>query len=57
VPINHPSSSGSVLVLVEGFAEPISSVDVQGCDLSWIAGWFGQGAEVLIATQHEHVAA
>jgi hypothetical protein len=50
-------TGGSVLVLVEGSAEPISSVDVQGCDLSWIAGWFGQGAEVLIATQHEHVAA
>lgn len=41
VPINHPSSSGRMLVLAQGSAESISSVDLQVSDLPWFGDPFG----------------
>lgn len=41
VPIIHPTWSGRMLVLVQGSAESISSVDIQVPDLCWHVNRFG----------------
>jgi hypothetical protein len=41
VPINHPHSSGRMLVLVKGSAESIASADLRVADLRWNADRLG----------------
>lgn len=45
MPINHPACSGGLLILMQGSAEPVLSVDLQVHDLSWSGGRFRQRAE------------
>ncbi|MFF3959247.1 winged helix-turn-helix domain-containing protein [Streptomyces sp. NPDC001890] len=40
VPINHPSCSGDMWVLMQVSAKPVSSVDLQMHDLSWFGDRF-----------------